>query len=101
MAYRVQFSPSSLAEYRQIVAYLAKVLCEPAAAQSFMDEFAAQLELVKQHPEFKPVSRIEKLAKLNFRSFQVKSYIVIYAIDGDLIKLEHIFHQSQDYGRFI
>ncbi len=101
MAYRRIILKEAAREYRDIVRYLATVLCSPEAARGFVDEFDYQLGLVCDAPELYGLSRMKELAALGYHAMQVKSYVALYRIEGDAIVVAHIFHQSQDYAKLV
>ena len=98
MAYKRKILEEAAREYREIVSYLATVLCSPDAARGFMDEFEHQLDLVCDMPELYGLSR---LAVLGYRPMRVKNYVALYKIVDDTVVIAHVFHQSQDYARLV
>ena len=101
MAYKCKILKQAAAEYRGIVDYLARVLCSPEAARGFMDEFEYQLGLVCEMPQLYGLSRVKELAVLGYRSMPVKNYVALYKVEGDVVIVAHIFHQSQDYTKLV
>lgn len=88
-------------EYRNIIEYLVDVLKSPQAAMDFMDEFEYQLGLVADNPQLHALSRMPELAARGYRPMLVKNYVALYKVDGDLVVVAHVFHQSQDYARLV
>lgn len=72
MAYKRKILEEAAREYREIVSYLATVLCGPDAARGFMDEFEHQLDLVCDMPELYGLPRMKELAALGYRPMRVK-----------------------------
>ena len=101
MAYKRRILEEAAREYRDIVSYLATVLCSPDAACGFMDEFEYQLDLVCEMPELYGLSHLKELAVLGYRPMRVKNYVALYKIVGDVVVIAHVFHQSQDYAKLI
>ena len=101
MVYKQRILLTVRTEIRNIVAYIADVLCEPTAAASFLDEFDYQFGLVADNPELHALSRMPELAALGYRSMLVKKYVALYYIEGDSVVVAHVFHQSQNYARLI
>lgn len=101
MAYKRKILKDAAREYRDIVRYLATVLCSPDAARGFIDEFDYQLGLVCDIPELYGLSRMKELAALGYHAMQVKNYVALYKIEGDAVVVAHIFHQSQDYAKLV
>lgn len=101
MAYKRKILEEAAREYREIVSYLATVLCSPDAARGFMDEFEHQLDLVCDMPELYGLSRMKELAALGYRPMRVKNYVALYKIVDDAVVIAHVFHQSQDYAKLV
>ncbi len=101
MAYPSVILSSAQLEYEAIVGYLALDLANPAAAGRFMKEFSHQLDLVREMPEIHALSRVPELATLGFRPMLINNYIALYRFDGEKVIVAHIFHQTQDYARFV
>lgn len=101
MAYKRRILEEAAREYRDIVSYLATVLCCPDAARGFMDEFEYQLDFVCEMPELYGLSHLKELAVLGYHPMRVKNYVALYKIVGDVVVIAHVFHQSQDYAKLI
>ncbi len=101
MAFEVVILDEAQREYRQIVEYLARILCSPQAAQSFMDSFEDIITLIAETPELFALSRMEELAAKGYRTALVKNYGMLYTIREDKVIIAHIFHQTQDYARLV
>lgn len=101
MAYRAVILDEAQREYLAIVSYLADVLKSPQAAAGFMDEFERQLNFVRDNPEIHALSRMPELAARGHRPMLVNNYIALYKLEGDMVVVTHIFHQSQDYARLV
>ena len=101
MAYRHVLLASVQREYASIVGYLHSTLGSPQAAKSFVDEFDEKVALICNDPHMHAPSRMPELAARGYRPFFVKRYVVLYRIEGDLVVIAHIFHQTQDYARLV
>lgn len=101
MAYRRRILDEAAREYRDIVSYLATVLCSPDAARGFMGEFDYQLDLVCEMPELYGLSLVKELATLGYRPMRAKNYVALYTIVDDVVMVAHVFHQSQEYAKLI
>lgn len=101
MAYSITILEEAASEYRQIVHYLAKVLQSPQAARGFIEEFDSQVARIRTMPELYAASEMPELAKMEYRAFQVNSYLVLYRIEDTQVHIAHIFHQSQNYTKLI
>ena len=99
MAYNVRIQPSALIELDEIVSYL--MVFGPHTAQSFLDNWEAMLNELRDGIAEHALSRFEVLAKLGYRTAFVKNYIVLFFKEEDTLTVAHIFHQSQDYARLV
>lgn len=64
-------------------------------AKNFMDEFNRQIDLFCSPPDVFALNPLPKLAAKGYRSFFVNNYIVLVALDGDIVRVR-IF--SSDAG---
>ncbi len=101
MTYRVTITAEAAREYEQIVSYLSDVLKSRQAAKGFADEFAHQLENVREDPEIHALSQMPELATRGYRTLLVNRYVALYKIVGQEVVIAHVFHQSQDYAKLI
>lgn len=101
MGYKLIALETAQREYDSILYYLAEVLKSPHAAAAFHHEFTEKLRTIVETPEAMPLSHNEKLATKGYRTLRVKRYIALYRIDGNAVVLEHIFHQTQSYARYV
>lgn len=100
MAYNVRIQPSALIELDEIVSYL--MVFGPHTAQSFLDNWEAMLNELRDGIVKHALSRFEVLTKLGYRTAFVKNCIVLFfKEEEDTLTLAHIFHQSQDYARLV
>ena len=56
-----------------------------------MDEFDRQIDLFCSPPDVFALSCLSKLAAKGYRSLFVNNYIVLVALDGDIVRVVHIF----------
>ena len=52
-------------------------------------------------PQLYGLSRVKELAVLGYRPMLVKNYVALYKVEGDVVIVAHIFHQSQDYAKLV
>lgn len=88
-------------ELVSIVDYIKEDLGTPATADSFVSEFRRIARLVCSFPESKPLCPDPYLHSHGYRSFQVKGYIALYLHSEDIVYVDHVFHQSQDYAAVV
>ena len=101
MACKRVILPQAQRDFLEIVSYLADVLKSPQAAKGFMDEFERQLDLLCESPDLFALSRMPELAARGYRPLLVNSYVALVAIEGDVARVAHVFHQTQDYARLV
>ncbi len=101
MAYELVLLPRAQHDFDEIVQYLAIDLASPQAAGRFIDEFEKKAGLVCENPCLYPLSRIPEISARGYRSMPVLRYVALYSARENLIVVAHIFHQSQDYARFV
>lgn len=100
MAYSYRFLDEARNELDCILSFLT-MSSGPAAARSFLDELEEKIGFVYANPTLFGLSRLDELAALGYRSFFVKTYVVLCFFRGEQIFLAHIFHQRQDYARLV
>ena len=101
MAYEFVLLPRAQRDFDAIVQYLAIDLASPQAARHFVDEFEKKMALVCQNPRLYALSRIPEIGDRGYRPMPVQRYVALYSIRENLIVVAHIFHQSQDYARYV
>ena len=101
MGYSYVLLHGAQVEYAEIVRYLVEALESPQAASNFADEFDRQIEIACENPFVYGLSHILALADLGYRKMLVNHYVALYKVEGDLVVVAHVFHQSQDYARLV
>ena len=99
MAYKVVILPTAMAEREAITDYLANF--GTSAVQSFLDEYARQLDLIASGTVSYGLSRFDELAKLGYRMAPVNNYLFLYVIEGGVVTVAHFFHQTQNYASLV
>lgn len=101
MGYSVIIHGQAKEDYHRIVDYLLLVSDGPTPAKRFMHEFDKQVALITADPGLYALSRVDALAELGYRSAIVNNYIMLYYTVEDTVHIAHVFHQSQDYARYV
>ena len=103
MACKVVLTQPAVQDRQAIVSYLAESLASPAAAVEFLDEFDAQVERLSDNPRCFPLSFNEALAQKGYRKALVRGYVFVYVYDEaeDISTILRVFHQTQDYVRYL
>ena len=95
MACEVRIQPTALRELEGVVEYL--LAFGQGTASSFLDEWEAMIEGLRDGVVEHRLSRLEPLARLGYHTVLVKGYVVLFFNEGDEVVVAHLFHQSQDY----
>lgn len=101
MTYEYNLFKGAQEDYEGTVNYLISVSDDFSAAQNFADEFDKQIELVCENPDLYAISRLPELDVLGYRPMLVNNYVALYFFREDTVFVAHIFHQKQDYGRYV
>lgn len=101
MAYKLVILEQAQQDYEGIIDYLISASDGPTAARKFADEFDRQTELVCDNPQLHGLSRMPALADHGYRVMLVHNYIALYFFRDEMVVIAHIFHQSQDYARYV
>lgn len=99
MGYKPRILPSAQDELENIVSYL--LAFGPYTAKAFTDEYRKQLDLLASGIVDYGLSKQSELAALGYHACLVNSYVMLYYYEDDFVVIAHIFHQSQDYARFV
>lgn len=101
MAHRVLYTDSFEREYDEIVCYHIEHINSPKAAENFIDAMDHALSLLAEMPAANAISTKPGFDSLELREHLVMNYVLVYRIEGDAVYLLHLFHQSQDFARYI
>lgn len=101
MACKYKFLSGAAQEYENIISYFVESCSNVSAANLFINEFRKQINLICENPRMYPLSRFEELARLGYRLALVNNYAFLYFYRDDIIYIAHVFHQKQNYIRFL
>lgn len=101
MVYKLVIHDVVREAYYQIVDYLLLISNGPNAAKSFMDCFDKLLEAIQDNPDLHGLSRVDALANAGYHAVLVNGYIVLYYVVENVVHVAYLFHQSQDYARYV
>ena len=99
MVYKTQILPTAERELDGIVAYLSEFGLSTAV--SFLEEYHHQLDLLSEGAIEYSFSRMPELAALGYHTALVNRYLFLYYVEGDMLKIAHFFHQSQNYAALV
>ena len=97
MAYSVRQTDAFENSYDRALGYLAVNLASPGAAKRLMREVQQVAETLQNTPYIKAVSSKPFLAENDLREYYLASYVIVYQIEGNVVTLVNLFHQTQDY----
>ena len=99
MAYSVRIQPTALRELENAVEYL--LAFGQGTASSFMSEWEAMIEDLRDGTVEYRLSRFEALARLGYHTVLLKGYVVLFFYEDEQVVVSHLFHQSQDYANIV
>ena len=88
----------------EIVTYFTDKLCNPKAADSFLEEFLEGKENIANNPYMYPLSNDLVLKSEGYHRFLFKkNYIALYLIDDEEkeVSIMRIFYAKRDYANLI
>ena len=101
MEYSVLITESFKHDVVEAVDYIDDRLGSPSAAKKLLDAIDNVLGFVQRMPEMHAVSTKPRLNERGIRECLVEHYVITYRIDGLRIVVLRLFHQTQDYERFM
>lgn len=103
MACNVSLTRPAVQDRESVVSYLAHSLASPAAARDFLNEFDKQVARLQDNPRCFPLCADIALASKGYRKAIVKGYVFVYVYDEakNVVTILRVFHQSQDYARYL
>lgn len=101
VTYKYEMLDGAKDDYEGIVEHLIALSDGPSAARSFADEFDRQIDLVCDNPDLYGLSRMPELKALGYHAVLASGCLALYFFRDDTVFVAHIFHQLQDYARFV
>ena len=101
MAYSVIATASFGRELDRIIEYHLTVLDARIALSNLLEKLDNARTILAEFPEIKAISTKPTLNDLQLREWLLGNYVLVYRVDGSTIYFEHIFHQRQDFERFV
>lgn len=99
MVYNVVITEDAEADLDQYISYLLFVKKNKQAAKNLLDDFEATIRTLEiAAGSLKPCDNI-KLKELGYHRihFLTHRYFMLYRIEGNLVFVDNIFHELQDY----
>ena len=91
MTIKYDITPTALGQLKQISDHIAYKLCNPQAAQKFIDEVIATIEAACVFPSGFP----KKNGQKRYRKLFVGKYIILYRILKDRIEVDNIHYAKR------
>ncbi len=101
MTYSCLVLDSARDEIDGIVRYLSESSGGAQAANHFLDELERQLRMLAKNPRMRAPSRMRELSSRGYRTFPINNYVGIYKVVDQKVIVAHVFHQSQNYARYV
>ena len=104
MAYNVRIMEKAEQDLSEIVTYFTDKLCNPKAADSFLEEFLEGKENIANNPYMYPLSNDLVLQSEGYHRFLFKkNYIVLYLINDEEkeVSIMRIFYAKRNYANLI
>ena len=84
-------------DFDRITDYLGITLANPQAALSLLDEMEQLSGELESNPSVFPLCAADNLAAMGYHKAILKSYIVVFEIEGNAIRILRVFHSSENY----
>ena len=99
MDYKVVVTAEAEEDLNQFIQYLLLAKKNKQAAKNVLDDFEDTVELLKHVAESLKTCDNPRLQSLGYHriNFQKHRYFMLYRIEDDVIYVDDIFHELQDY----
>lgn len=99
MDYKVVVTAEAEEDLNQFIQYLLLAKKNKQAAKNVLDDFEDTVELLKHVAESLKTCDNPHLQSLGYHriNFQKHRYFMLYRIEDDVIYVDDIFHELQDY----
>lgn len=101
--YKIEFTPDSKSDLREIYRYIALTLKESGIAKKQVNRIRKEIRSLDFSPERHPVVDWEPWHSRNIRKFPVGKYMVYYEVDRELFKVQivRIFHGGRNVEEIV
>ena len=99
MDYKVVVTAEAEEDLNQFIQYLLLAKKNKQAAKNVLDDFEDTVELLKHVAESLKTCDNPRLQSLGYHriNFQKHRYFMLYRIEDDVVYVDDIFHELQDY----
>ena len=101
MAYKVVSARSFTRELDAVLSCMVEDLAASKTAARLVSDIEHALSLLADNPRMCAVSKKAQLMNLNLWEYFVESYVIVHQVEGDVVHLVHLFHQSQDFTNLV
>jgi plasmid stabilization system protein ParE len=98
MAYKAIATRAFERDLNRILSYYSAL---PNAADELTVELEKAISVLIEMPELNAPMRFVSDSGRKYRRHLVKRYLVVYRVEGDVVYFARLFHQSQDYERYL
>lgn len=99
MGYRVVITEPAKYQLEMYIAYVLREIKSVQAARAIRDDARKTMQRLSDMADIHALCENETLAKYGYRriSFAKHDYFMVYRIDGNLVIIDVIYHELQDY----
>lgn len=103
MQYKVEVSDLANRQYDKFLNYIYNALMNPQAASSLMQDFDDTVRILEGYADSFGYCNSERLRKLEFHKIHLQRhrYLLVYRIKGEIVIIEGMYHELQDYENAI
>jgi plasmid stabilization system protein ParE len=94
--YKITITETGYNDLINILNYISITLKSPLTAEKFGSKLTSTMESLKLLAEIYPVVnyRIPTIDKVNLRRINYKSWVIIYTIEDNFVRIERVIHGS-------
>jgi plasmid stabilization system protein ParE len=96
MKYRISYLPVAERDLTEIIEHISISLSSPNAARDFLRIYDKKIELLATSPLAFPIYDFTQEFGFDVHYICVKSYMIFYVIQGDIIEIRRVVFQSRD-----
>ena len=97
--FTLEITEAAECDLDRITDYLCISLSNPQAALALLDEMDRLSDELESNPKAFPLCAADNLADLGYRKAILKSYIVVFEIDENKVRVLRVFHSSENYSK--
>ena len=97
--YAVRFTSTAEADLQEIMDYVSRVLDNPSAAESLLDQIDERIRKLSDYPEAHPLATDIKLQEWGIRVFTFGNYVGLYRVrrDEQTVVVLRLLHGRRDW----